>query len=75
MASGKVPDIHLRQTSNIVDPENERKSTYEFTLLAGLPLGVLQTLLVTADSNNAGLLLERVADSAGADLSVLQVAV
>ena len=47
----------------------------ELTLLAGLPLGILQTLLVTADGDDAGLLLERVADSAGADLSVLQVAI
>lgn len=46
----------------------------EITLLASLPLGVLQALLVTADGNEAGLLLERVADGAGADLSVLQVA-
>lgn len=49
--------------------------TYKFTLLAGLPLGVLQALLVTADGNDTDLLLERVADGAGADLSVLQVAV
>lgn len=47
----------------------------ELTLLAGLPLGVLQTLLITADGDDAGLLLEGVADSAGADLSVLQVTI
>jgi hypothetical protein len=49
--------------------------TYEFTLLASLPLGKLQALLITANSDDASLLLERVADGAGADLSVLQVAI
>jgi hypothetical protein len=57
------------------EKHNKRESiTYDITLLAGLPLGVLQALLVTADGNEASLLLERVADGAGADLSVLQVA-
>jgi len=49
--------------------------TYDLTLLASLPLGELETLLIAADCDNASLLLEGAADGTGADLGVLKVAV
>lgn len=65
---------HVRKKEKQLEKTPRGTITYEITLLASLPLGVLQSLLVTTDGNEAGLLLERGADGAGADLSVLQVA-
>jgi hypothetical protein len=68
-------EVDRREKKRYLGDSAVADGVLELTLLASLPLGVLQTLLVTADGDDAGLLLEGVADSAGADLSVLQVAI
>jgi ribosomal silencing factor RsfS len=48
-------------------------STYLFTSLAIFPLGNLEAVGIAALSGDANIILKAVADSASADLSVLEV--